>query len=353
MLPAMAVVAISADRAAGRHGDGDLHRREPAGGRGAGHHSAGTSRQYRSGPALHQLDERARRLDDHLHVQPRRRTSTSLRPTCKTPSSRRSDSSRPPCSSSASQVAKNSGAFVMGIALTSDNKTLDTLTLSNYAQLNIVNNLTRVPGVSQVIIFGQRQYAMRIWLNPIKLQQQGLDASDVVSALQEQNAAVAAGSIGAPPSRKNQPYTYTVNALTQLSSPSQFANIILRANPNGGFVRLGDVARIELGAQSYTTDLRFDGKRKSSAWACCSIPTPTRSTSPRRVTPKMQQLAPQFPTGMHWDSRVRRYDSSSTNRSRKSSSRCCSRSCWSSSSSSSSYSIRSRRSSRRRRSRSR
>ena len=67
------------------------------------------------------------------------------------------------------QVAKNSGAFVMGIALTSDNKTLDTLTMSNYAQLNITNNITRVPGVSQVIIFGQRQYAMRIWVNPIKL----------------------------------------------------------------------------------------------------------------------------------------------------------------------------------------
>ena len=198
-------------------------------------------------------------------------------------------------------VAKNSGAFVMGIALTSDTPSLDTLQLSNYAQLNIVNDLTRVSGVSQVIIFGQRQYAMRIWINPIKLQQLGLDASDVVSALQEQNAAVAAGSIGSPPAPKNQPYTYTVNALTQLSDPSQFANIVLRANPNGGYVRLSDVARIELGAQSYTTDLRFDGQSKVVGMGVLQYPSANAIDVSKRVIAQMQQLAPQFPHGMHWD----------------------------------------------------
>jgi HAE1 family hydrophobic/amphiphilic exporter-1 len=189
----------------------------------------------------------------------------------------------------------------MGIALTSDRKSLDTLTLSNYAQLNITNNISRVPGVSQVIIFGQRQYAMRIWLNPIKLAQQGLDATDVVTALQEQNAAVAAGSIGSPPAPKNQPYTYTVNALTQLSDPSQFANIVLRANPNGGYVHLGDVARIELGAQSYTTDLRFDGHSQVVGMGVLQYPTANAIDVSRRVIAEMQQLAPQFPAGMHWD----------------------------------------------------
>ena len=146
------------------------------------------------------------------------------------------------------QVTKNSGSFVMGIALTSDSAKYDTLFLSNYAQLNIVNDLSRTAGVSQVRIFGQRQYAMRIWVNPIKLASQGLDAGDVVTALQEQNAEVATGSIGSTPESKNQPYTYTVNALTQLSSPDEFSNIILRSNPNGGYTRLGDVARVELGA---------------------------------------------------------------------------------------------------------
>ncbi|MGA8796375.1 MAG: efflux RND transporter permease subunit, partial [Candidatus Cybelea sp.] len=157
------------------------------------------------------------------------------------------------------QVSKNSGSFVMGIALTSDTSKYNTLFLSNYAQLNIVNDLSRVPGVSLVRVFGQRQYAMRIWINPNKLAQQGLDAGDVVTALQEQNAEIASGSIGAAPESEKQPYTYTVNALTQLSSPREFGNIILRANPNGGFTRLADVARIELGAEDYSTALRFNG----------------------------------------------------------------------------------------------
>ncbi|MBV8726082.1 MAG: efflux RND transporter permease subunit, partial [Candidatus Eremiobacteraeota bacterium] len=163
-----------------------------------------------------------------------------------------------------------------------------------------VNNLERVPGVSQVIIFGQRQYAMRIWLNPVKLAQEGLDATDVVSALQEQNAAVAAGSIGAPPAPKNQPYTYTVNALTQLSDPTQFANIVLRANPNGGYVRLADVARIELGAQSYSTELRFDGSNQVVGLGVLQYPTANALDVSRKLRAEMAQLAPQFPTGMQW-----------------------------------------------------
>jgi hydrophobic/amphiphilic exporter-1 (mainly G- bacteria), HAE1 family len=198
-------------------------------------------------------------------------------------------------------VAKTSANWVLGIALTSDNKSLDALTMSNYAQLNITNNLSRVPGVSQVIIFGQRQYAMRIWIDPIKLQQQGLDASDVVSALQEQNAAVAAGSIGSPPEPKNQPYTYTVNALTQLSDPSQFANIVLRANPNGGYVRLADVARVQLGAEDYSTDLRFDGSSKVVGMGVQQYPNANAIDVSKRVIAEMSQLAPQFPQGMHWD----------------------------------------------------
>jgi HAE1 family hydrophobic/amphiphilic exporter-1 len=197
-------------------------------------------------------------------------------------------------------VAKNSGAFVMGIALTSDNNKLDTLAMSNYAQINITNNLSRVPGVSQVIIFGQRQYSMRIWLNPIKLQQQGLDAGDVVTALQQQNAEVAAGSIGSQPAPANQPFTYTVNALTQLSDPNQFKNIILRANPNGGYVRLGDVSRVELGAQDYSVDLRFDGHPQTVGLGVLQYPTANAIQVSKAVIAEMQQLAPQFPTGMKW-----------------------------------------------------
>ena len=198
-------------------------------------------------------------------------------------------------------VAKNSGSFVMGIAMTSGDKSLSTLDLSNYVQLNVVNDISRVPGVSQVIIFGQRQYSMRIWIDPHKLQQQGLDAGDVVSALQEQNASIAAGSIGAPPAPKSQPYTYTVNALTQLSSPEQFANIILRANPNGGYVRVSDVARVELGAQSYTTALRFNGHGKTVGMGVLQYPTANALAVSKAVRAKMVDLAPQFPPGVNWE----------------------------------------------------
>jgi HAE1 family hydrophobic/amphiphilic exporter-1 len=198
-------------------------------------------------------------------------------------------------------VSKNNGSFVMGIAMTSDTKSLSTLDLSNYIQLNVANDLGRVQGVSQVLIFGQRQYSMRIWLNPSKLAQEGLDASDVVSALQEQNVSIAAGSIGAPPAPKSQPYTYTVNALTQLSDPSQFSNIILRANPNGGYVRLADVSRVELGAQSYTTSLRFNGHGKTVGMGVLQYPTANALQVSSNVRAKMEELAKAFPPGIHWE----------------------------------------------------
>ncbi|HET6276758.1 MAG TPA: efflux RND transporter permease subunit [Candidatus Cybelea sp.] len=198
------------------------------------------------------------------------------------------------------QVSKNSGSFVMGIALTSDNKQYNTLFLSNYAQLNIVNDLSRVSGVSQVRVFGQRQYAMRIWLNPHLLAQQGLDAGDVVTALQEQNAEVASGSIGSAPESKDQPYTYTVNALTQLSSPEQFANIILRSNPSGGYTRLGDVGRVELGAQDYNSSLRFNGNGQVVGLGVLQYPTANALQVSKGVLAEMDVLSKQFPPGVHY-----------------------------------------------------
>ncbi|MGA8535213.1 MAG: efflux RND transporter permease subunit [Candidatus Tumulicola sp.] len=197
-------------------------------------------------------------------------------------------------------VSKNSGTFVMGIALTSDSKQYDTLELSNYAQLNIVNNLSRVSGVSGVRIFGQRQYAMRIWLNPRLLAAQGLDAGDVINALQEQNVAIGVGSIGSPPAPKDQRYTYTVNAVTQLSDPVQFANIILRSNLSGGFTRLGDVARVELGAQDYSSALRFDGHSRVVGLGVQQYSTANALDVSRAVSAQMEVLAKSFPPGVHY-----------------------------------------------------
>ena len=197
-------------------------------------------------------------------------------------------------------VSKNSGAFVMGIALQSDSKKYDTLFLSNYAQLNIVNNLSRTPGVSQIRIFGQRQYAMRIWVNPQKLQQQGLDVGDVVNALNEQNAEVAAGSIGSAPEPDSQEHTYTVNALTQLADPTQFGNIILRANPNGGYVRLSDVSRVELGAQDYTSALRFDANSQVVGLGVLQYPTANALQVSDAIIAEMNELQKTFPPGVHY-----------------------------------------------------
>lgn len=198
-------------------------------------------------------------------------------------------------------VSKNAGTFVMGIAMVSDNKQFGTLQLSNYAQLNIVNNLSRVSGVSGVVIFGQRQYAMRIWLNPRLLAAQGLDAGDVVSALQEQNVAIGVGSIGSPPAPPGQAHTYTVNAVTQLSDPAQFANIILRANANGGYTRLGDVARVELGAQNYSSALRFDGHSQVVGLGIQQYSTANALDVSRAVSEKIEQLSKSFPSGVHYE----------------------------------------------------
>jgi hydrophobic/amphiphilic exporter-1 (mainly G- bacteria), HAE1 family len=198
-------------------------------------------------------------------------------------------------------VSKNSGAFVMGIALKSDNPKYDKLFLSNYAQLNIVNDLSRIPGVSQVRIFGQREYAMRIWLDPRALAGQGLASSDVVNALEEQNVEVAAGSVGAAPTSPNQKYTYAIDALTQLETPQQFGNIILRADPNGGFTRLGDVARIELGAQDYSTDLRFDGSEDTVGMGVLQYPDANALQTADLVKQKMAQLQSGFPDGVSWE----------------------------------------------------
>lgn len=195
-------------------------------------------------------------------------------------------------------IQKNSGSILVAIALQSNNPKYDTLWLSNYAQLNVVNDLSRVPGVAQVRIFGQRQYAMRVWIDPRKLAQQGLTVPDVVSAISEQNEEVAAGSIGAAPEPANQPYTYVVNATGRLSSPSQFSDIVLRADPNGGFTRLGDVARIELGAQDYSSYLRFNGSENVVGLGIFQYPDANALTVASAVEQRLAQLAKSFPPGI-------------------------------------------------------
>ena len=197
-------------------------------------------------------------------------------------------------------VSKNSGSFVMALALTSNSSQYDTQFLGNYAELNIVNDLKRVAGVSDVLIFGERRYAMRVWMNPFALTARGLTATDVITSLQEQNVQVAAGSIGGAPESANQPYTMTVNAIGRLSDPKQFANIILKSDPNGGFTKLGDVARIDLGAEDYSAFVRYDGNDNVAGLGVLQLPTANALTVSNGVLDRMDQLKKSFPPGVDY-----------------------------------------------------
>jgi HAE1 family hydrophobic/amphiphilic exporter-1 len=157
------------------------------------------------------------------------------------------------------QITKTAGGFVMAIAFTSKNKAETLLDLSNYLDTNVVDPLQRINGVSSATVFGERKYAMRIWLDPNKLQQYGLGPTDVTTAVANQNVEVPAGQVGAAPEPATQATTINVHVPGQLASPSDFGAIIVKHGADGSVVRLSQVARIELGAQDYSSNLFFNG----------------------------------------------------------------------------------------------
>ena len=148
-------------------------------------------------------------------------------------------------------VAKRSQNILLVVALNSPNKTRDMLYLSNYASQNVADELKRIPGTADIFVFGARDYSMRIWLKPDRMAQLGLTTADITAAINAQNAQYAAGKIGADPAPKGQQLVYTVTARGRMLQPEEFGNIILRSSGPHGVLKLKDVARIELGAQSY------------------------------------------------------------------------------------------------------
>ncbi len=156
-------------------------------------------------------------------------------------------------------VAKTSENFVFGAAVFSPDQRYSTLFMSNYLDVYVRDSLKRVPGVADVIIFGERKYSMRLWLDPGRMAGRGLTADDVVNALQEQNVEVAAGQVGAQPSIPGQQFQISVRAIGRLSEASQFDDIILKSNSDGTLVRLRDVGRAELGAEDYSSSLDYNG----------------------------------------------------------------------------------------------
>ncbi|MEP6147995.1 MAG: efflux RND transporter permease subunit, partial [Nisaea sp.] len=155
---------------------------------------------------------------------------------------------------------KQSSSMLMVAAVVSPGETYSDIFLSNYTSINIRDNIARVPGVASVEILGERAYSMRIWLRPDRLTGLGITAADVVAAVREQNIQVSPGSIGAPPSSAAQQFQYTLRARGRLESPEEFGDVVLRAGSDGSFVRLRDVARIELGAETYDWLGKLNGK---------------------------------------------------------------------------------------------
>ena len=157
-------------------------------------------------------------------------------------------------------VQKRTSDLLLFAALISPNGTHDTLALSNYASINLVEELKRVPGVADLTIFGARNYSMRIWLQPDKMSQLGVTTSDVANALRAQNAQYAAGKIGGEPAAPGQTLSFTVTATGRLIEPEQFGDIIVRAGGPAGVLRIKDIARVELGAQNYESMSMLNGR---------------------------------------------------------------------------------------------
>src|SRR5207302_3318789 len=156
-------------------------------------------------------------------------------------------------------TVKSSTNFVFGAAFYSENNKYDSLFISNYLDVYVRDALKRIKGVADVFIFGERKYAARIWLNPVKMAGRGLTASDILQALREQNVEIAAGQVGQPPAPPNQAYQISVRAMGRLTDPAEFERIVLRRASDGSLVRLRDVGVAQLGAEDYSSNLQFNG----------------------------------------------------------------------------------------------
>ncbi|MGP2741098.1 multidrug efflux RND transporter permease subunit SdeB, partial [Serratia nevei] len=196
---------------------------------------------------------------------------------------------------------KQSPALTLVVHLVSPSGKYDSLYLRNYATLKVKDELARLPGVGQVQIFGAGEYAMRIWLDPNKVAARGLTASDVVSAMQEQNVQVSAGQLGAEPMPTRSDYLLSINAQGRLQTEEEFGNIILKSGDNGEIVRLRDVARIEMGSGSYALRAQLNNK-DAVGIGIFQSPGANAIELSDAVRGKMAELATRFPDGMSWKS---------------------------------------------------
>ena len=197
------------------------------------------------------------------------------------------------------QIEETSAGFLMIATLTSTDGRLDEIALSDYLTRNVINELKRLDGVGKAQLFGSER-AMRVWIDPQKLVAFNLTPADVSQAISEQNVQVSAGSIGDLPSSSVQELTATVVVKGQLSSPEEFAEIVLKANANGSNVTVGDVARVEVGGQSYNFATRLNGKA-SVALGVQLAPAGNAMSTATGVREKLDELSKYFPAGVQYD----------------------------------------------------
>jgi HAE1 family hydrophobic/amphiphilic exporter-1 len=196
-------------------------------------------------------------------------------------------------------VQKSVSAPLMAIGLYSPKGTYDAKFLANYSYINLNDQLTRVPGIGSVQVFGAGQYAMRLWVKPDQLSKLGITVPEIVSAIQAQNTVNPAGQVGAAPSPQGQQYTYSVRAQGRLTSPEEFGDIILRESQGGGIVRLRDVARMELGAQDYSLSGRING-RPGAVIAVYQLPGSNAVEAARGVRKVMEEASKRFPQDVEY-----------------------------------------------------
>ncbi|AFD09195.1 efflux RND transporter permease subunit [Solitalea canadensis] len=198
-------------------------------------------------------------------------------------------------------VTKKSLVFPMLlISLSSPNETYNSEFLSNYANINIIDELARLPGVGSVSLFGGFDYSMRVWINPDRLSKLNLTANDVINAVKKQNTIVPGGKFGAPPTPKTVDNTYTVRLQDRLATEEEFGNIIIKSSEQGALVRLKDVARIELGTENYNSYSRINGKPAASI-GVYQLPGSNALEVADKVKATMEELRKRFPPNLKYD----------------------------------------------------
>ena len=197
-------------------------------------------------------------------------------------------------------VKKMSPDLLAVVALSSSDPTHDTVFISNYAILRVLDNVKRLRGVGEAIVFGQQNYSMRVILDPVRMAQLSLTPTDIANVIREQNRDFPAGQIGREPAPRGTELTIPVITQGRFTDVKDFEEMIVRAMPNGSMVRLKDVARVELGAQSYTLEARWNGKPNTFLIIFLS-PGANALDTVKRVREEMDQLAKTFPPGMSYD----------------------------------------------------